>query len=116
MLEKMSSCIPEKKFIEILNKLPLSKIAFGRSGSRGVEGVWKSGSIKIRAALCECLKDVHAELGASQFGRHVNAKLRVTEYCRSQERWRQNQNQMMKNPHKDGKNAGMHQGKRRKIG
>jgi hypothetical protein len=52
LLEKMSSSIPEKKFIDILNKLPLDKIAFGRHGSRAIEGVWKTGSIKLRGALC----------------------------------------------------------------
>ena len=116
MLEKMSTTIPEKKFIEILNKLPISKIAFGRHGSRAVEGVWRDGSIKVRAALCECLKDVHAELGASQFGRHVNGKLRVTEYTRSQERWRHNQTATQKTDGKDkNKTFGKQPFKRRKI-
>ena len=48
-------------------------------------GLWKNGSIKLRAALCEMLKDVHVELGQSQFGRHVNHKLRVTEYVKGKQ-------------------------------
>ena len=36
LLEKMAKTIPEKKFIELLKKLPIDKIAFGRSGSRSV--------------------------------------------------------------------------------
>ena len=31
------------------------------------------------------LKDVHVELGQSQFGRHVNHKLRVTEYVKGKQ-------------------------------
>lgn len=91
LIEKMGSKIQEKKFIEILRKIPVYKFAFGRFGSRGIEGLWKNGSIKLKAALCELLKDVHKELGQSQFGRHVNAKLRVTDYVKSKERWEQNQ-------------------------
>ena len=120
LLEKMAKNIPDKKFIEIIKHFPIDKIAFGRFGSRAVEGtefldqnyilksflvyrlqisdswmidvwflskfgnkgLWKNGSIKLRAALCEMLKEVHVELGQSQFGRHVNHKLRVTEYVK----------------------------------
>ena len=112
LFEKMAKSIPDKKFIEIIKHFPIDKIAFGRFGSRAVEGnefyitlatlintnffadrmyiaivnsrtgLWKNGSIKLRAALCEMLKEVHVELGQSQFGRHVNHKLRVTEYVK----------------------------------
>ena len=41
--------------------------------------------MKLKAALCEMLSDVHAELGASQFGRHVNAKLRVTDFVKNRQ-------------------------------
>jgi len=92
LIEKMGKCIQDKKFIEILKKLPVQKFAFGRFGSRGVEGIWKNGNIKLRAALCEILKDFHQELQSSQFGRHVNAKLRVTDYVKSRKRWEENQN------------------------
>jgi len=91
LLEKMGATIPEKKFIDHLKKLPIDEVAFGRSGSRAVEGLWKSGSMKLKVALCEMLSDVHAELGASQFGRHVNAKLRVTDFVKNRQRWEANQ-------------------------
>jgi len=91
LLEKMGATIPEKKFIEHIKKLPIDEIAFGRSGSRAVEGLWKSGSMKVKTTLCELLSEVHAELGASQFGRHVNAKLRVTDYVKNKQRWEMNQ-------------------------
>lgn len=110
----MAKSIPDKKFIEIIKHFPIDKIAFGRFGSRAVEGIefhitlnfsnfsffayrvdisnvnsriglWKNGSIKLRAALCEMLKEVHVELGQSQFGRHVNHKLRVTEYVKGKQ-------------------------------
>ena len=115
----MTKRIPDKKFIEIIKHFPIYKVAFGRFGSRAVEGnefyitlatlmntlintnffagriyiaivnsrtgLWKNGSIKLRAALCEMLKEVHVELGQSQFGRHVNHKLRVTEYVKGKQ-------------------------------
>ena len=88
----MSNNIPDKKFCEMLRSLPISDIAFGRFGSRAVESIWKKKNLKVTQVLCECLADVHAELGQSQFGRHVNAKLRVTEFVRNKDRWMQNQN------------------------
>jgi len=91
LLEKMAKTIPEKKFIELLKKLPIDKIAFGRSGSRAVEGVAKEANMKVKGVLCELLSEVHAELGASQFGRHVNHKLRVTDYVKNKQRWEMNQ-------------------------
>ena len=45
------------------------------------------------------LKDVHTELGQSQFGRHVNAKLRVTEYVRDKHRWETKQKTTLEGPH-----------------
>lgn len=92
LLESMSNNIPDKKFCEMLRTLPMSDIAFGRFGSRAVESIWKKKNMKVTQVLCECLADVHAELGQSQFGRHVNAKLRVTEFVRNKDRWMQNQN------------------------
>ena len=41
--------------------------------------------MKVKAALCELLSEVHAELGASQFGRHVNHKLRVTDFVKNKQ-------------------------------
>ena len=41
--------------------------------------------MKVKSTLCELLSEVHAELGASQFGRHVNAKLRVTDYVKNKQ-------------------------------
>ena len=41
--------------------------------------------MKVKTTLCELLSEVHAELGASQFGRHVNAKLRVTDYVKNKQ-------------------------------
>ena len=38
LLEKMAKSIPDKKFIEIIKNFPFDKIAFGRFGSRAVEG------------------------------------------------------------------------------
>ena len=52
---------------------------------RAVEGVAKEASMKVKAALCELLSEVHAELGASQFGRHVNHKLRVTDFVKNKQ-------------------------------
>ena len=34
----MAKSIPDKKFIEIIKNFPFDKIAFGRFGSRAVEG------------------------------------------------------------------------------
>ena len=34
----MAKSIPDKKFIEIIKHFPIDKIAFGRFGSRAVEG------------------------------------------------------------------------------
>ena len=42
LLEKMAKTMPEKKFGEYLQKMPLDKIAFGKCGSRAVEGIWKN--------------------------------------------------------------------------
>ena len=92
MYESMSNNIPDKKFCEMLRTLPISDIAFGRFGSRAVESIWKKKNLKVTQVLCECLAEVHQELGQSQFGRHVNAKLRVTEFVRNKDRWMQNQN------------------------
>ena len=41
--------------------------------------------MKVKSTLCELLSEVHAELGASQYGRHVNAKLRVTDYVKNKQ-------------------------------
>ena len=41
--------------------------------------------MKVKSTLCELLSEVHVELGASQFGRHVNAKLRVTDYVKNKQ-------------------------------
>lgn len=106
LFEKMAKSIPDKKFIEIIKHFPIHKIAFGRFGSRAVEGLWKNGSIKLRAALCEMLKEVHVELGQSQFGRHVNHKLRVTEYVKGQDRWRQNQMNTLEGENKQAPKQG----------
>ena len=38
LFEKMAKNIPDKKFIEIIKHFPIDKIAFGRFGSRAVEG------------------------------------------------------------------------------
>ena len=35
----MAKSIPDKKFIEIIKHFPIDKIAFGRFGSRAVEGI-----------------------------------------------------------------------------
>ena len=48
LLEKMAKTMPEKKFGEYLQKMPLNKIAFGKFGSRAVEGVWKNVGIRKR--------------------------------------------------------------------
>ena len=74
----------EKKLIDILKNLPIDKIAFGRFGSRGIEGLWKNGSIKLRAALCEMLKNVHQELGQNfiyTFWRLIFRKLLKKREC-----------------------------------
>ena len=78
----------------------------------------------MRAALCEMLKEVHVELGQSQFGRHVNHKLRVTEYVKGknpsrdfkmsatlnsilgQDRWRQNQMNTLEGENKQASKQG----------
>ena len=52
---------------------------------RAVEGVAKEANMKVKGVLCELLSEVHAELGASQFGRHVNHKLRVTDYVKNKQ-------------------------------
>ena len=39
LFEKMAKNIPDKKFIEIIKHFPIDKIAFGRFGSRAVEGI-----------------------------------------------------------------------------
>lgn len=77
------------------------------------------------------LKEVHVELGQSQFGRHVNHKLRVTEYVKGrqpiigfrflltkspqtqinllilgQDRWRQNQMNTLEGENKQASKQG----------